>query len=258
MRLVDFQIKNYKVIDDTGPVVVNPKVTALVGKNESGKSAVLKAMWKSQNVADAVFDKLYDYPRDRYSRDRRGTQKVTVLKFELSPEETDELVAHLPQPVTTKPKTIIYTTYYSGEDNVRSEVRFDSDLKAGLSGAEVRTAMGAVLEIINAQGGEDLDPVRSASATAFEQIDEQVSLWEKATITALETFSDAATTWINADPSRGAWLARKDNVLPRSFLRSSRVILERRSATGPKTTCRYSSISMITVSWKPEYICRCI
>ena len=46
MRLIDFQIKNYKIIDDTGPVKVEPRVTALVGKNESGKTAAMKAMWE--------------------------------------------------------------------------------------------------------------------------------------------------------------------------------------------------------------------
>lgn len=79
MKLINFQIKNYKVIDDTKPVKADPRVTALVGKNEGGKTAILKAMWKTRNVANAAFNKLYDYPRDRYSRDRKGTQAVTML-----------------------------------------------------------------------------------------------------------------------------------------------------------------------------------
>ena len=58
MKLIEFQIKNYKVIADTEFVKVDPRVTALVGKNESGKPAVLKAMWKTGNVANAAFDKL--------------------------------------------------------------------------------------------------------------------------------------------------------------------------------------------------------
>jgi len=122
MKLISFQIKNYKVIDDTEAVKVDPRVTALVGKNESGKTAVLKAMWKTRNVADAAFDKLYDYPRDRYSRDRKGTQEVTILEFELSPEEADDLAAQLAQPPATKPKRVTYTTFYDGEDQVRREV----------------------------------------------------------------------------------------------------------------------------------------
>ena len=40
MKLISFQIKNYKVIDNTELVKVDPKVTALVGKNESGKTAL--------------------------------------------------------------------------------------------------------------------------------------------------------------------------------------------------------------------------
>ena len=202
MKLINFQIKNYKVIDDTKPVKVDPKVTALVGKNESGKTAVLKAIWKSQNVADAAFDKLYDYPRDRYSRDRKGSQEVTVLEFELTPEEADELVGQFPQPPATKPKTVTCTTYYSGEDDVRREVRFDSDLEAGASGADARTAIEAVVKAITVQDGEGLDQVRAASTTALEQIDEDAPLWEQTTIAALETLAATATTWINADPAR--------------------------------------------------------
>ena len=57
MKLVNFQIKNYKVIADTEPVKVDPRVTALVGKNESGKTAVLKAMWKTRNVASVLIEK---------------------------------------------------------------------------------------------------------------------------------------------------------------------------------------------------------
>ena len=204
MKLINFQIRNYKIIDDTGAVNVAPRVTALVGKNESGKTAVLKAMWKSKNVADTAFDKLYDYPRDRYSRDRKGIQEVTTLEFELAPGEADELVDHFPQPPGTKPKTITYTTYYSGEDDVRRKVRFDRDLKAGASGADSHTAIEAVVKVITAQDGEDLDPVRTASATVLEQIDEDAPLWEQATIAALETFAATATTWINADPTREA------------------------------------------------------
>ena len=203
MKLTNFRIKNYKVIDDTEAVKVDPRVTALVGKNESGKTAVLKAMWKSQNVAEVVFDKLYDYPRDRYSKDRKDIQEVTTLEFELSAEEADELLAHLPRAPATKPKRISYMTFYDGEDSVRNEVRFDSDLE-GASGADARTAIEAVVKLLTAKDGEDLDAVSAASTTALEQIDQEAPLWEQGTIAALQTFTAAATTFIDADPERDA------------------------------------------------------
>ena len=54
MKLTNFQIKNYKVILDTKSVKVDPRVTALVGKNESGKTAVLKAMWARMSPAQPL------------------------------------------------------------------------------------------------------------------------------------------------------------------------------------------------------------
>ena len=120
-------------------------------------------MWKSQNVSDAAFVKLYDYPRDRYSVDRKSTQEVTILKFDLLPEETEDLVSHLSQAPAAEPGHIIYTTFYDGEDKVRKEVRFDKALQSRSSGAVARAAIEAVTKVIDAQDGEDLDPVHAAS-----------------------------------------------------------------------------------------------
>ena len=102
----------------------------------------------------------------------------------MTPEETDELIGHFPKPPGTHPKTITYTTYYSGEDDVRREVQLDRNPKAGDSGAASLTAIEAVARVITAQDGEDLDPVRSASTTVLEQIDEDAPIWEQATIAA--------------------------------------------------------------------------
>ena len=201
MKLVNFQIKNYKVIADTEPVKVDPRVTALVGKNESGKTAVLKAMWKTRNVASATFDKLYDYPRDRYSRDRKATQEVTVLEFCLSSEEADDLAEQVPKLDFTKPVHIVYTTFYEGEDEVRRELQIDG-LGAATKGGEARSAIEALTEAIPDQSTEDDDSIYTSFATALEQIDESVPLWEQATIQALESVENDVTTWVNADAAR--------------------------------------------------------
>jgi hypothetical protein len=86
MKFTDFEVHNYKVIDDTKPVKVDARVTALVGKNESGKSSILRSLWKSRNVAGAKFDKLYDYPRDRYSRWPAPGSEDTELGVFMGPE----------------------------------------------------------------------------------------------------------------------------------------------------------------------------
>ena len=68
MRLANFRVQNYKTIGDTGVIPVDQDVTALVGKNESGKTGILRAIWKTKNVAGVKFDKLLDFPRTRFSK----------------------------------------------------------------------------------------------------------------------------------------------------------------------------------------------
>ena len=43
MRLRSFRIRGYRCVRDTGEVAVRD-ITALVGKNESGKTAILEAL----------------------------------------------------------------------------------------------------------------------------------------------------------------------------------------------------------------------
>ena len=201
MKLVNMQIKNYKVISETVPVIVDPHVTALVGKNESGKTAILKALWKSNNIANATFDKLYDYPRDRYSRDRKATQEVTVLGFELSTEEADDLIAQVPQLAGTDPIRVTYTTFYKGEDEICRETQV-----YGLGGAVTSAAAIDVIQdlatAIPEHSTEDHEALRTSYWTALEQIIESAPLWEQLTIDALGRVDAVLTAWLNTDASR--------------------------------------------------------
>lgn len=204
MKLVNFQIKNFKVIEDTKAVKADPRVTALVGKNESGKSSVMKAMWKSRNVADAQFDKLYDYPRDTYSRDRKGTQEVAILEFELSPEEIDALVSELAAPPETRPKRIKYVTQYEGEDKVGRAIQFEKGLAPKVSVADARDAVEATKAAIAATGAADATSVQNAADAAIQQIKLDAPLWDPANGKALDAFSGSVTAWIKADTQREA------------------------------------------------------
>ena len=129
MRLNSFQIKNYKIIDDTGQVRIDPNVTALVGRNESGKTAIMKALWKSRNVSDVKFDKLYDFPRDRYTKERSATQVVTVLEFGLSEQEATALAELLPGRQGQRPTKVTHVTCYEGRNAISSEIIFESGLE---------------------------------------------------------------------------------------------------------------------------------
>lgn len=63
MLLVDVRIKNYKCILDSETFTVD-QMTCLVGKNESGKSAILQALYKLNPVdTEDAYDALYEYPK---------------------------------------------------------------------------------------------------------------------------------------------------------------------------------------------------
>ena len=202
MKLKSFQIKNYKVIDDTGPVKADPNVTALVGKNESGKTAIMKAMWKCRNVADVEFDKLYDYPRDRYAKDRKETQEVSVLKFELSSKEADELVSQLPKSPAKKPKTVTLCTFYDGEDEVSADFEFDPPIGLVVRTKEARDAIEAVAGAVAEDASEEAGEIETARDTAVEKLDDEALLWDPQTVAALDGFHASLNAWTQADGVR--------------------------------------------------------
>lgn len=104
VRLKAFSVTNYKSILDSGRVELDPNVTCLMGKNESGKSALLQALWKFKNAANAKFDLLWDLPAERYTALRSQDPEVVTLEFSLESADNVAFVArfgsHLPAPAT--------------------------------------------------------------------------------------------------------------------------------------------------------------
>lgn len=89
MKLTKSQIYNYKIIHDTGEFTIDD-ITCLVGKNESGKTAILQALTKLNPVLpnDGKFDEL-EFPRMTYHDYSEADRPKEVLKteWELDDEE---------------------------------------------------------------------------------------------------------------------------------------------------------------------------
>ncbi|GAA3036466.1 AAA family ATPase [Actinokineospora globicatena] len=74
MRLINVHVVNYRSVEDSDRFDVEPDVTSLVGKNESGKTATLRAIYRLNPVeASAKFDEVIDFPAKR-SKDRKVTE----------------------------------------------------------------------------------------------------------------------------------------------------------------------------------------
>jgi hypothetical protein len=119
VRLKAFRVLNYKTVLDSGWIEVRPNVTCLLGKNESGKSAILQAIWKSSNVAGQKHDYLYDYPKEIYTRDRGTDPQVTEIRFALEPDDQKEFLAVIG---AAAPSEIVVTTTYGGKQSCSFEL----------------------------------------------------------------------------------------------------------------------------------------
>jgi AAA15 family ATPase/GTPase len=64
MKLTQFHVREYKSIEDSHPIPTG-NITCLVGKNESGKTSLLKALYKLNPIIPAheKYDVTDEYPR---------------------------------------------------------------------------------------------------------------------------------------------------------------------------------------------------
>ena len=89
MNLIAFRVKMYKGIIDSSWVDVNP-LTVLVGKNESGKTSLLRALHKLNPHTPDPYDMAREWPRAR--RKERSEEYVACqAKFQLSDQEKFDL-----------------------------------------------------------------------------------------------------------------------------------------------------------------------
>lgn len=92
MRLVNVTVRKFKSITETSEFEVDEKVTALVGKNESGKTAVLQAMYRLKPLPSGHptgFEDLRDYPRRYRSRDRGSIAETEPISMVFQLDQAD-------------------------------------------------------------------------------------------------------------------------------------------------------------------------
>ena len=80
-----FRVFDFRNIDDSGWIPLE-KVTCFVGRNESGKTTLLKALHKFNPAEDEPCDPQREFPRDRFTAEYRDDREwpVCTVEFELS------------------------------------------------------------------------------------------------------------------------------------------------------------------------------
>ncbi len=156
MRLVNVDVRRYRSIEDGGPVSIEPDVTCVVGKNESGKSAFLQALYKSHPIERSQkFDIGLDFP-SRLTRERRdgGRIRVTELTYELSDVDIASLESVFGPGIITDAEVKVgagynfdatsWTVNYSARaavDHLRADLDAPASLQASLEAAATPAAL---------------------------------------------------------------------------------------------------------------------
>ncbi|MCE2435741.1 MAG: AAA family ATPase [Candidatus Latescibacteria bacterium] len=118
MKAIRFRVQNFRNIDDSGWISLE-KVTAFVGRNESGKTALLKALHKFNPATPEPYEPQREFPRDRYTRDyvSNGSKgeywPVCKVEFEI-PEGLRTEIEKLLKEEEKSPKKVTATRYYDG------------------------------------------------------------------------------------------------------------------------------------------------
>ena len=118
-----FRVLNYRNIDDSGWIPLE-RVTAFVGRNEAGKTALLKALHKFNPAIGEPYNALREFPRDRFTAEYRDGEDwpVCQVEFELSNEfrkELGELLAG-----AEVPQKAVLTRSYDGN----LEIEYDPEV----------------------------------------------------------------------------------------------------------------------------------
>jgi len=180
MILETVRVENFKCIDDSTEFSTRT-LTALVGKNESGKTALLRALYRINPVVpgDGAFSDT-EYPRRRWTgyRDRRtrATDRVVTTTWQLEPPDVEVLGAAFGGDALANPRVVIAKGY---DNRLRWQIDIDERRvvanlvrSAGLDATELKalwavTSVGELLRIL--QHLETPTPAQAALLAEVQQ-----------------------------------------------------------------------------------------
>ena len=113
MQLKSFRVRKFRNIEDSGKVELLGPLTCVVGKNQSGKSALLRALHKFNPHRDEPYDMGREWPRGQRTK-RNDKQVVCEVHFDLTQEEVNALGALAGRPQTISEQSVVVTKNYAG------------------------------------------------------------------------------------------------------------------------------------------------
>lgn len=189
MRLESFRVRNYRSINDSGEIAVS-RITALLGRNESGKSNLLRAL-HSLNPIDGfeALRPIKDFPRHRRLEECTDDTPVLSTTWSLDDDDKVALLEVLPR-ATEVSKVIIARSYGNSRTASFPELKaipFDeSDIKS--KAKKVAAAVRAAAQ------KQETPAALEAAADAFETAASSTRLrlaWASQAVTAAKALRTA-------------------------------------------------------------------
>lgn len=91
MKLKSFHVYNFRSINDSGSIDIS-RITALIGRNESGKSNLLLALYSLKSPEDFnELNRIKNFPRHKRLEECNEETKVVSTIWELDKEEQEKL-----------------------------------------------------------------------------------------------------------------------------------------------------------------------
>lgn len=179
MQLKSFRVKNFRSIKDSGDIAV-VQITALLGRNESGKSNLLRGL-HSLNPIDGLkpLNPIKDFPRDRRIEECTDDTEVVTTMWELEDDDKADLLEILPRAVDVT-KVEISRRYHGKNRYIAfpelKPIAFDTaDIKskvkkiaAGIRAAAGKAAEGNTLENSACNFEEKASEVKTSATWAVE------------------------------------------------------------------------------------------
>jgi hypothetical protein len=116
--LTRFRVRGFRNILDSTDVAVDEHVTCLVGKNESGKTALLHALWRQKPHLETMFDAQDHYPRWLLTQHRRHglVEKTETISATFTLDADDKAaVEERLGPGTLTSDEFTYSVGYAGK-----------------------------------------------------------------------------------------------------------------------------------------------
>ena len=169
MKLKQFRIQNYRSITDSGPIEVG-QLTSLLGRNESGKSNLLRAL-HSLNPSDGfkALSKVKDFPRHRRLEECSDTTPVVATLWELDDADRTELGKIWARGGTA---TAVRIGRAYGD---RRTVGFDGVSAQEFDAAAIKSKVRKIVPAVKAKAAKLGEQVRTVLEAAADKFDSDVA-----------------------------------------------------------------------------------